>query len=182
MEDFLTLNAEKIFDKYTHDGGWECWLQSEFLDYLRRSPIGVKRHCGREEHIWNAPKRGDKVDIITFYMKNKENFVEALELKCASIRQDYDPGDLAARMQKDIRKLEAGMHYLKKSITADQKVVYCISMGITADKKTALATRAALAAYPGLNKISRYEVDVEDPENDDRIINIWSSVIYRTLV
>ena len=130
-------------EKYRQDGGWEPWFQSEPLTFTIQNGPGNQRYAEREQAIWND---GKKVDILTNYGINHEGFIEAIELKCASIRQDKNAVDLGRRMQDDTRKLQE-LNNLNRLMLADQKRFYGVSTGVTLDKTSTAAE--ILAAAPG---------------------------------
>ncbi|KAF3220322.1 hypothetical protein TWF679_009697 [Orbilia oligospora] len=155
VAEFIKKRYDDIVNKYVQDGGWEPWFQSEFLDFIKIQAGENQRYSGREELIWDKPHDKDKVDILTFYMIGKESFVEAIEFKCASTRQDYHETDLGRRMKEDIKKLRDGMPFVKKFVLADQKRFYAVSIGIALDPVSAAYTENTLTGLLG-NKWSSF--------------------------
>ncbi|KAK1714471.1 uncharacterized protein CLUP02_15777 [Colletotrichum lupini] len=176
---YLQRNYINVVAKYNQDGGWEPWLQSELVDYIKANGIGTQRYAEREEHIWGAPYAADKVDILTSYQIEGQSHVEAIELKCASTRQDEKPGNLAQRMQADIRKLQNRQQYVKKFVKADQQLMYGVSFGITLDESSAQATEEALLNFPGESLISRWDWGPKGGSAVGKTITVWSYWLYQ---
>jgi hypothetical protein len=143
---------------------------------MTRKGAGDQRYAEREQHIWGGVKGGNKVDIITHYKINYQGFMEAIELKCASVRQDEKPGDLAERMQEDMLKLIDGQKYLKPIPLTEMKRWYGVSIAITLDPASTKATEAALAIEPGMKVITRLDYGPKD--GSSRTITIWAYWLY----
>lgn len=154
-------NEQGIYDKYATAGGWEPWLQLEFLPWLQeRWPDTVTE---RDAHVY--PNKKKRTDLL---MHPSETFAyyTVIELKCESVFQDLTEhtededyhGRFKARFKKDVKKIENGLNEAFKP-------AHCWVLGITRGQH--------MAAAPGDVDWGNYDVKFTTVGSSDIIVWSW---------
>ncbi|KAJ6554318.1 hypothetical protein B0H19DRAFT_1071729 [Mycena capillaripes] len=169
---YVQDHYENILRKYRQNGGWEKWFQSEFEDFIKDRGVGDQRRAEREELVWDGDMQNEQLDILSTYEINHQALTELVELKCASIRQDERPGDLARRMIEDIQKLLNGRQHLKRSVFAGRDRIYGVALGITVGDEVTARTDADLTAALGRDLITRLDWGPRDRSSP--VVVVWA--------
>jgi hypothetical protein len=187
---FVRKNYAKIRERYQEDGGCEPWFQPELASYIRTFEElgGTAKYAVREHKLWK--NSGDKVDIVTTYVRKYEyedtqgrekqkilSATEAIELKCASWKQDAKPGDFGRRFKSDIDKLWNGRNNMEPFSYANQDVFYFVALGITTEQ----AFESTKAYLQNQNLLDNVQYRTYAPDGEEgRGITVWSFWGYKT--
>lgn len=173
---------------YQEDGGWETWFQPELADYIRTfGELGdTVKYAVREHKLWKGSD--EKIDLMTTYVRKykykddegeqKQKIIsatEAIEIKCASWKQDADLGDFGRRFKSDMDKLWDGRNNMERFSYASQDVFYFVALGITTEEAFD-STKAYLEDQGYLDKV---QYNTYSPE-EGRGITVWSFWGYLT--
>ena len=161
---FCERNEQTIYSHYTEGGGWEGWLQLEFVPWLRDRWTDTSAR--REIHVY--ANEDQKTDIL---MDKSPTFAynTVIELKCESIYQDLTERhtnneekdsmtNFKRRVKKDIDKINAGLN-------RDYKPAHCWVFGITRGHN--------IAKNPGSIDWGTYAVDHTKVGNTDIVVWSW---------
>jgi len=162
---FAESRAGTIYEHYAERGGWEGWLQLEFLAMLRFrwADTGVER----ERHVY--ANNGEKADLL-MHPSATFAYYTVIELKCESVLQDLTERhtgiDEVDSMTNFKRRLKSDIDKVQRGLNGGFKPAHCWVIGITRGANT--------AANPGLVDWGNYDVRFTTVGATDIIIWHWS--------